>query len=76
MLEYLCDTCHRRKKAGQDWIMGLAAQSAGRQSERREIRILPAWNNAQAVHPLAVHFCSQRCQEKYTNWLFSYQIAS
>jgi hypothetical protein len=76
MLEYFCETCHTRKKEGQHWILGLAAESAGIDAERREIRILPAWSDTRAVHPLAVHFCSKRCQEKYTNWLFSYQIAS
>jgi hypothetical protein len=76
MLEYVCDTCHRRKKAGQNWILGLAAQSTGTYTERREIKILPTWNNARAVDPLAVHFCCERCQQKYMNWLFSYQLAS
>jgi len=76
MLEYFCDTCHRRKRDGQNWILGLAAESKGAQTDRREIAILPDWTNAQAVHPLAVHFCCDRCREKYTNWLFSYEIAS
>ena len=76
MLGYFCDTCHRRKRDGQDWILGLAAESKGAQTDRREINILSMWTDAQAVHPLAVHFCSERCREKYTNWLFSYQIAS
>jgi hypothetical protein len=76
MLEYFCDTCHRRKRDGQNWILGLAAESKGAQTDRREITILPEWTNAQAVDPLAVHFCCDRCREKYTNWLFSYEIAS
>jgi hypothetical protein len=76
MLEYVCDTCHRRKKSGQKWILGLAAEQVGTQAERREIRILSAWDNARAVDPLAVHFCCERCQHKYVNWLFSYQLAS
>jgi hypothetical protein len=76
MLEYFCDTCHKRKKDGQNWILGIAAESKGTHSDRREITILTGWTHAQAVHPLAVHFCCERCREKYTNWLFSYQIAS
>jgi hypothetical protein len=76
MLEYVCDTCHKRKKAGQNWILGLAAESVGTTTERREISILPTWTDARAVHPLAVHFCSERCREKYTKWLFNYEIAS
>ncbi len=76
MLEYLCDTCHKRKRVGQHWILGFAAESGGAQTERREIHILPHWVESRAVHPLAVHFCSERCKEKYTTWLFEYQIAS
>jgi hypothetical protein len=76
MLEFVCDTCHKRKKAGQHWILGLAAESVGAQSARREIDILSAWRDEQAVHPLAVHFCSERCKDKYTKWLFDYHLAS
>jgi hypothetical protein len=76
MLEYFCDTCHRRKRDRQNWILGLAAESKGAQTDRRAITILPAWTDTQAVHRLAVHFCCDRCREKYTNWLFNYQLAS
>ena len=76
MVEFVCDTCHKRKKNGQTWILGLAAESVGVQTERREINILSDWAYAEAVHPMAVHFCSERCKEKYTNWLFRYKIAS
>ncbi len=76
MLDYFCETCHKRRRDSQNWILGLAAETSGIQIERREINILPVWNDARAVHSLAVHFCSERCREKYTKWLFSYQIAS
>ncbi|HEX3104297.1 MAG TPA: hypothetical protein VHQ22_07585 [Terriglobales bacterium] len=76
MLEFFCDTCHKRKKDSQNWILGLAAESKGTHTDRREITILTEWSYAQAVHPLAVHFCCERCREKYTNWLFNYEIAS
>ncbi len=76
MIEFVCDTCHKRKKDTQNWILGLAAESVGVQTERREINILSTWTYTEAVHPMAVHFCSERCKEKYTNWLFNYKIAS
>ena len=76
MMEFLCDTCHARKKAGQHWVLGLAAESANARTERREIRTLPSWADARAMHPLAVHFCSERCREKYMTWIFDYQLAS
>jgi hypothetical protein len=76
MLEFVCDTCHKRKKAGQQWILGLAGERVGMQSTQREINILSSWRDDQAVHPLAVHFCSDRCRDKYMNWLFSHHLAS
>jgi hypothetical protein len=76
MIEFVCDTCHKRKKPGQHWVLGLAAESVGVQTARREINILSDWVNEQAVHPMAVHFCSERCKTKYTDWLFSRNIAS
>ena len=76
MMEFFCDTCHTRKRVGENWILGFAAKAACAQPGNREISILPTWADARAVHPLAVHFCSERCQEKYVTWLFQYQLAS
>jgi hypothetical protein len=76
MVTFMCDTCGRVKKPEQPWILGLAAESLGVVSSRREVNILSAWSAAQAVHPLAVHFCSERCKERYLNKLFSYGSAA
>jgi hypothetical protein len=73
MIEFVCESCHKRKREGQKWILGLAAESVGAQSARREVNILSTWSDAQAVHPLAVHFCSERCKDKYVNRLFTYE---
>jgi len=76
MIEFVCDSCHKRKKEGQSWILGLAAERVGVQSASREINILSAWTEPEAAHPMAVHFCSQRCKDRYVNRLFSYdQVA-
>ncbi len=76
MIEFVCDSCHKRKKEGQSWILGLAAERVGVQSASREINILSAWAEPEAVHPMAVHFCSQRCKDRYMTRLFSYdQVA-
>ena len=71
MIKFVCDTCGRTKRTGQEWLLGLAAESVGVQSARREINILSAWAEPQAVHPMAVHFCSERCKEKYVSKLFN-----
>jgi len=76
MIEYVCDSCHKRKKENQSWILGLAAESVGVQSARREINILSAWSQPEAVHPMAVHFCSERCKDRYMKKLFSYELAA
>ena len=72
MVVFACDTCGRLKKPEQAWILGMAAESLGAVSARREVNILSAWANPQAVHPLAVHFCSERCKDRYMAKLFSY----
>jgi hypothetical protein len=72
MIKFVCDSCGRTKRTGQEWLLGLAAESIGVQSARREINILSAWVEPQAVHPMAVHFCSERCKDKYVNKLFSH----
>ena len=71
MIAFICETCGKVKKPDQDWILGMAAESVGVVSARREVNILSVWAEAQAVHPLAVHFCSERCKEKYMQKLFS-----
>jgi hypothetical protein len=76
MVTFICDSCDRVKKPDQEWILGLAAESVGAVSARREVNILSAWTEAQAVHPLAVHFCSERCKDRYLNKLFSYGSAA
>ena len=75
MIAFLCETCGKLKKPEQNWILGMAAENLGAVSERREINILSAWEESQALHPLAVHFCSERCKERYMNKLFSYSAA-
>jgi hypothetical protein len=76
MIEFICDTCHKRRKEDGNWILGLAAETRGAQSSRREVNILSRWSEPEAVHPLAVHFCSDRCKERYMKRLFTYDLAS
>lgn len=70
MIEFLCDSCTRAKDPNEPWILGLAAEAVGITAARREVTILPNWNREQAVHPLAVHFCSEECKENYIEKLF------
>jgi hypothetical protein len=70
MIKFVCDTCGRTKRTGQEWMLGLAAERVSVQSARREVRILSRWVEPEDVHPMAVHFCSERCKEKYMKKLF------
>lgn len=76
MIKFVCDACGKTRRTGQEWILGLAAESVGVQSARREVNILSDWVEPQAVHPLAVHFCSERCKEKYMHKLFQMEVAA
>jgi hypothetical protein len=70
MVRYECDSCHDFKAAGEEWILGLAAENIGAVSARREIALEPEWDDETATHPLAVHLCSVECQERYMAALF------
>ena len=76
MVAFICDSCGKMKKPEQDWILGLAAENVGAVSARREVNILSRWAEAQAVHPLAVHFCSARCKDKYLKKMFDYDAVA
>lgn len=70
MIQYVCETCSAVKDPDEVWIVGLAAETVGAVSARREMNIQSAWNRAAALHPLAVHFCSTQCKDDYMTRLF------
>jgi hypothetical protein len=70
MVRYECDFCGRLKESGEAWILGFAAEAVGVTAARREITIVPQWDEAKAVDYLAVHFCSEECRQKYMAQLF------
>lgn len=67
MIRYECDYCHRLKAEGETWILGFAAEIIGTTVEQREVKILSTWDESKSVDHLAVHFCSDRCRQKYTS---------
>ena len=71
MIQFVCDTCQRIKDPKESWILGLAADTLGLTSASREVAILQAWDSTRAVDPLAVHFCSVNCKDRYVNELFA-----
>jgi len=76
MIKFVCEACGKTKRTGQNWILGLAAETVGITSSRREVNILSDWVEPQAVHPLAVHFCSERCKDRYMRKLFESAAAA
>jgi len=70
MIHFACDSCRRVKVLTEIWLLGLAAETVGVVAARREVTILPIWDRDQAVHRLAVHFCSEECKDKYVAKLF------
>jgi hypothetical protein len=70
MLQFVCDTCSALKQEGDTWIVGIAAEAIGVTSARREVTLLPVWDRERAVHPLAIHFCSVECKDRYMERLF------
>ena len=70
MVQFSCDSCQAIKSPDETWILGLAAEAVGFTAARREVNILSGWDYTNAVHPLAVHFCSESCKDHYINKLF------
>jgi hypothetical protein len=75
MIRFDCDWCRRTKASDEIWILGLAAEAVGFTAASREITILPVWKLETAVHPLAVHFCSEECKDDYMARLFDEEPA-
>jgi hypothetical protein len=74
MIQFLCDWCSGVKQPEETWILGHAAEAVGVTSARREVTLLSGWDWQRAVHPLAVHFCSLECKEKYMAELFGPEV--
>ena len=70
MIRFSCDWCSRMKGPREEWILGIAAETVGYTAVRREATILSDWDRERAVLPLAVHFCSPQCKDKYMAQLF------
>jgi hypothetical protein len=70
MIEFVCDSCGSVKDTQETWILGLAAEAVGVTAARREVSIISLWDRERAVHPLAVHFCSESCKDEYLQRLF------
>lgn len=71
MIQFICDSCGTVKAPNELWVLGLAAEAVGITAARREVTILSGWARENAVHPLAVHFCSEECKDSYMNKLFA-----
>jgi len=75
MLRYECDFCHRLKNKDEAWILGFAGESVGLTAARREVAIMPAWDEVRSVDYLAVHFCCEQCRQNYMANLFGEEPA-
>lgn len=71
MLLYGCDFCGKVKGPNDKWLLGVAAETISPTSAHRTISMAAAWDDNRAVDPLAVHFCSVRCKDKYIGKLFA-----
>jgi hypothetical protein len=59
MIQVVCETCGKVKPVGDFWILGLTSANG-------EIDIFSGWFELEELaHPLAVHFCSIECKDKY-----------
>jgi hypothetical protein len=74
MIQFVCDWCSAVKLPEEVWVLGRAAEAVGVTSARREVTILSGWTRELALHPLAVHFCTLECKDKYMAQLFNQEV--
>ena len=65
MVEYKCDWCEQRKKPGERWLVGLAAEKHSRFGQACEVTVALGWLEPWAQHPFAIHFCSPLHKDYY-----------
>jgi hypothetical protein len=70
MVQITCDSCGKVKTAGPtpakgEWIMGWDLEVETKRSMNRTVRFLDRWDDRRVMELGGVHFCSQRCREKY-----------
>ena len=70
MLRFACEWCGILKESNEAWILGFAAENLGVTAARREVSVLSVWDRERAVHPFAVHFCSEEHKNNYMAALF------
>ena len=74
MIQFVCESCLRVRGPKEAWILGYAAETLGVTAKQREVTILPDWDPARPLHPLAVHFCSERCKKDYQAKVFGEEL--
>lgn len=65
MVEYKCDWCEQRKKPGERWLVGLAAEKHSGSGQACEVTVALGWLEHWARHPFAIHFCSALHKDYY-----------
>ena len=69
-MRFACEWCGVLKEPNEAWILGFAAENLGVTAARREVTVLSGWDRERAVHPFAVHFCSEEHKDNYMAALF------
>jgi hypothetical protein len=66
MVRISCDVCGRLKSAADhEWILGYDLQVERRAGLRRSVHFLDHWYDARVLELGAIHFCSEKCRDKY-----------
>lgn len=70
MVQVSCDSCKKIKPSGlatakEEWIMGWDLETETPRSMNRSVRFLDHWDDARVMELGGIHFCSERCREKY-----------
>ena len=62
-MEFVCKGCGKPKPANEQWLLVFEFGKPG--TDFKNTMILAEWDEARALHPSALHFCSIACQKAY-----------
>ena len=70
MVTITCDTCNKKKvlelpTADESWILGYDLEVETPNSITHSVRFLDRWDDRRVLELGAIHFCSEKCREKF-----------
>ena len=74
-MEFKCKHCGKAKRGAPGWLLGYELYQPGT-GTKNTIILLEEWNERGALEANAVHFCSQRCHDRYVSSCYGQEFVA